>query len=82
MSTADHGCVDCTGAMAKLHSYVDRELSQVELGEVRRHLEDCPPCAHHFALEGQLKLLVHRKACPETAPRQLLSRILASLKQA
>jgi mycothiol system anti-sigma-R factor len=82
MSTANRDCVDCSGALEKLHSFVDRELSQVELGEVRRHLEDCPPCARHFDFEEQLKLLVHRKACPETASHQLLSRILASLKQA
>jgi mycothiol system anti-sigma-R factor len=82
MSTSDNDCVDCGGAMDKLHSYVDRELTQVELGEVRRHLEDCPPCARHFDFEEQLKLLVHRKACPETAPQQLLSKILASIKQA
>lgn len=82
MSTAENGCVDCAGAMDRLHSYVDRELTQVELGEVRMHLEDCPPCARHFDFEEHLKLLVHRKACPETAPQHLLRKILSSINQA
>jgi mycothiol system anti-sigma-R factor len=68
--------------MDKLHSYVDRELTTVELQEVRVHLEDCPPCARHFDFEEHMKQLVHRKACPEVAPEHLLSRILANLKQA
>ncbi|HEY8740965.1 MAG TPA: mycothiol system anti-sigma-R factor [Candidatus Dormibacteraeota bacterium] len=82
MSTSDDGCVNCAGAMDKLHSYVDRELTEVELSEVRRHLEDCPPCQRHFDFEVQLKLLVHRKACPETAPQHLLTKVLGNLKRA
>jgi mycothiol system anti-sigma-R factor len=82
MNTADNGCVNCAGAMDRLHEYVDRELTASELQEVRRHLDDCPPCQRHFDFEEQLKLLVHRKACPETAPATLLTRVLGSLKQA
>ncbi|GAC1327705.1 MAG: hypothetical protein NVSMB17_02110 [Candidatus Dormibacteria bacterium] len=77
----DPGCTTCEGTMQKLHQYVDRELTVQELGEVKQHLEDCPPCQRHFDFEEQLKLLVHRKACPEQAPKQLLNRILASLRQ-
>ncbi|MFN2464716.1 MAG: mycothiol system anti-sigma-R factor [Candidatus Dormibacteria bacterium] len=73
-------CVDCAGAMDKLHEYVDRELTSDELSQVRAHLDDCPPCQRHFEFEEQLKLLVHRKACPETAPQHLLAKILGSLK--
>jgi mycothiol system anti-sigma-R factor len=76
---SDPECTTCEGAMQKLHQYVDRELSEAELTAVRGHLEDCPPCQGHFDFEEQLKLLVHRKACPEKAPQQLLSRVLGSL---
>jgi len=79
MSDAD--CTTCEGTMQRLHEYVDRELSPTELGAVKQHLEDCPPCQRHFDFEEQLKLLVHRKACPERAPGQLLNRILGNLRQ-
>lgn len=79
---SDHGCTDCAGAMDRLHQYVDRELSETDLAEVKRHLDDCPPCERHFHFEENLKLLVHQKACPERAPAHLLSRILGNLKQA
>ena len=76
------GCSSCDQAMDKLHEFVDRELTEREVLEVRRHLEDCPPCQRHFDFEGRMKLLVHRKACPERAPEQLLARILGSIKEA
>lgn len=78
----DPGCATCEGTMQKLHEYVDRELTAEDLEAVKRHLGDCPPCQRHFDFEEQLKLLVHRKACTERAPKQLLNRILGSLKQA
>jgi mycothiol system anti-sigma-R factor len=80
MKPGDWECVDCAGAMERLHEYVDRELTADELRQVRMHLDDCPPCQRHFDFEEHFKLLVHRKACPETAPPALLDRILGSLK--
>lgn len=51
-------CADC---MDKLDSFVDRELSEEELRQVRLHLELCPPCEHVFNLRADLKRLV--KVC-------------------
>lgn len=82
MNKYDSGCYDCEETLARLHQYVDRELSEVEIVEVRHHLADCPPCERHFEFEERLKLLVHRNACPERAPEQLVDRILGSLKRA
>ena len=82
MKPWDKDCSPCDQAMERLHQYVDRELTVVELSEVRTHLEDCPPCQRHFDFEERLKVLVHRNACPEKAPSQLLTRILGSIKQA
>ena len=71
----------CTRAMDRLHEYVDRELSDAEMAEVRRHLEDCPPCAGHFDFQVKMKLLVYRKACPERAPAELVTRILENIRR-
>jgi mycothiol system anti-sigma-R factor len=70
-------CVEC---MERLDSFVDRELSDADLREVRAHLEHCPPCEHVFQLRNDMKRLV-KVCCDETraAPglrdrvRQLLS---------
>jgi mycothiol system anti-sigma-R factor len=70
----------CSDAMVRLYSYVDRELSEVEMVQVQRHLEDCPPCAKHFVFEEDVKRLVHMKACTERAPHELIAKILANLK--
>jgi mycothiol system anti-sigma-R factor len=51
-------CVEC---MDKLDSYVDRELSDEDLRQVRLHLELCPPCEQLFNLRSDMKRLV--KVC-------------------
>jgi mycothiol system anti-sigma-R factor len=69
-------CRDC---FDKLDSYVDRELSEVEMMSVRRHLDDCPPCQEFFHVHEGVKNLIHRNACPEKAPQRLIDRIKKSL---
>jgi mycothiol system anti-sigma-R factor len=69
----------CLTALNRLEPYMDRELSESEMIDVRHHLDDCPPCAEYFHLQEQVKMLVRRKGCPETAPPELLHRILQSL---
>jgi mycothiol system anti-sigma-R factor len=70
----------CMMAMAQLEPYVDRELSEIEMVEVRLHLDECPPCARYFEVQERLKMLVH-KSCPEHAPSQLVTRILDRLRE-
>lgn len=70
-------CVEC---MERLDSFVDRELSDADLHEVRHHLADCPPCEGVFQLRLDMKRLV-KVSCDEPEPdpglrdkvRQLLS---------
>lgn len=71
----------CGWAMDRLDQYVDRELTEVEMAEVRRHLEDCPPCGRHFQFHEHLKLLVYTKACPERAPAHLKGQILGTIRR-
>ena len=79
MKSAGEG-FGCHDALNVLHSYVDRELTEVDLVVVQQHLDDCPPCAKHFHFEEDVKRLVHNKACPERAPQELIARILTSFK--
>ena len=76
----DSGAYGCNETMQRLHRYVDRELTDVEIAEVKLHLDDCPPCEKHFTVHESMKRLVHSKGCPERAPQELLDKILSNLR--
>ena len=65
-------CRDC---LENLDPYVDRELTDAEMAEVKRHLADCPPCEDNYQLKASLHRLV--KVCCDqgVAPEQLRSRL-------
>jgi mycothiol system anti-sigma-R factor len=67
--------VNCTDCLEKLDQYVDRELTDSELAEVKRHLADCPPCEDHYQLQVHMRRVV--KVCCDqgVAPEQLRSRL-------
>ena len=71
----------CRMAMEKLEPYVDRELSEVEMVEVRHHLDDCPPCQRYFTLQEKMKTLVYRGCAEDRASNDLITRILQALKK-
>jgi mycothiol system anti-sigma-R factor len=65
-------CADCED---KLDRYLDRELTEVEISEVRQHLVDCPPCEDLFELQVHVKRLV--KVCCDQgeAPEHLRAKL-------
>ena len=67
--------MNCSETADRLYQYLDRELNAVEIVEVKRHLDACPPCVRIFRYEETLRRLV-RQACAESAPTSLRDRIL------
>ena len=67
--------MNCQDCLDKLDRYLDRELTDAEVEEVKRHLGDCPPCEDLYQLQVNLKRLV--KVCCDqgTAPEHLRSRL-------
>ena len=67
--------MNCNGCLKKLDPYLDRELTDQELGEVRGHLESCPPCENRYLLLAGVKRLV--KVCCDQgqAPAHLRQRL-------
>jgi mycothiol system anti-sigma-R factor len=67
--------VNCRDCLKRLDPYLDRELTDAEVAEVRRHLGDCPPCEDSYQLQVHVKRLV--KVCCDQgrAPEQLRSRL-------
>ena len=67
--------IDCHEAERRLHRYVDRELSEVEVAEVQHHLEACENCRARFHFEFGLRRLIGRAMHNEPAPQSLRERI-------
>lgn len=72
--------MDCNETVAKLQTYLDRELSEIEIGQVQIHLEACPPCLGHFKFEAHLKRLIQLRCVGDAAPDTLRTRIGRAIK--
>ena len=75
--------MDCGDCLERLYSYLDRELSPVEVTEVRSHLDDCGGCEENFVIEE--RFLAHvRDSCTgekgDAAPANLRTRIVTRLR--
>ena len=44
---------DCDAAMDQLSVYLDRELTEGDMEQVRAHLDDCPPCGKVFEFQAE-----------------------------
>ena len=65
-------CGDCERA---LNPYLDRELSEEDLVQVREHLDACSGCLHRYAFEESLRRLVRVRCQEQEAPESLRERI-------
>ena len=75
--------MDCDGCLERLYSYLDRELSPVEVTEVRSQLDDCGGCEDNFVIEERFLARV-RDCCTgeagDKAPADLRMRIVTRLR--
>jgi mycothiol system anti-sigma-R factor len=62
--------------VARLHLYIDRELSDEEVAIVQQHLKDCPSCECRFHFDMGLKRLMHEKCTIEKAPENLRAAVM------
>ena len=69
--------LDCKKTAERLYPYLDRELSDEELDEVRAHLEHCPPCAKFFEYESGVLRFVSDACRSVEAPASLRAKILS-----
>jgi len=69
-------CRDCARA---LNAYLDRELSDEDVVQVRSHLEACGGCLHVYQFEESLRRLVKVRCRQQGAPEWLRERITVSL---
>jgi mycothiol system anti-sigma-R factor len=64
-------CMSCIETVARLHLYLDRELSAEEVVFVQQHLSDCPTCECRFHFDQGLKRLIHERCTIQRAPAHL-----------
>jgi anti-sigma factor (TIGR02949 family) len=69
-------CHDCAKA---LNPYLDRQLSDDDVIQVRGHLEACGGCFHLYQFEESLRRLVKVRCQQQGAPESLRARITVSL---
>ncbi|HEU5374323.1 MAG TPA: zf-HC2 domain-containing protein [Ktedonobacteraceae bacterium] len=68
--------MNCMETAARLHLYIDRELSAEEVAIVQQHLKDCPSCECRFHFDMHLKRLLHERCTIEKAPEHLRASIM------
>lgn len=71
---------DCSKVLDQVYEYLDGEMNESDLVQIRRHLEDCSPCLQQYDLDVALKALV-RRCCQETAPADLRERIMVKITE-
>lgn len=64
-------CLDCVQTTARLHLYIDRELTIDEAEIVQQHLASCPKCKCRFHFDMGLKRLIHERCTIAHAPEDL-----------
>jgi len=69
-------CRDCARA---LNPYLDRQLSDEDVIQVRSHLEACSGCLHQYQFEESLRRLVRVRCQEQGAPEGLRQRITVTL---
>jgi mycothiol system anti-sigma-R factor len=71
---------DCAKALQRLEFFIDNELENADLQQIKQHIEDCAPCLATHDLERVVKALVAR-SCTEHAPEELRQRVMVRIRQ-
>jgi len=73
--------VDCNETIERLYIYLDGELTDERRIEIKRHLDDCPPCLDAFDFEAELRQVIADR-CKDRVPEALRRRIHEALIEA
>jgi hypothetical protein len=68
--------MNCFETAARLHLYIDRELSVHEVEIVQQHLTDCQYCECRFHFDMRIKRLIHEHCTIERRPKPTCVKLL------
>lgn len=77
MSFSDHE--NCSDAVQRLYHFLDGELDEVRVADIRRHLDECLPCLEAFDFEAELRQMVARR-CRDSVPDTVRLRIITAIR--
>ena len=72
--------VPCSEVLARVYSYLDGEIEDKSLAQIREHLDECGPCLREYGLEEAVKRLVQKCCGSEAAPSGLRSKVLVRIR--
>ena len=67
--------MNCDDCLDRLEAYVDRELTEDEVRDLKHHLAECPPCDDRYRFEAGLKRLVRVCCEQDRAPVELREKL-------
>ena len=70
--------MDCESASHRMYHYLDGELTVWRRWVITRHLDHCPPCAHGFGFEMELRQVIASR-CRDRVPEDLKRRVAEQL---
>lgn len=77
-----HAPLDCDRAMRQLFDYLDEELTDERMREVREHLTSCSRCLPHHDFERAFLQALASTREGRAAPTELRGRVLELLRRA
>lgn len=72
---------ECSEVLAEVYLLLDHECTGQHEAELRKHLEDCPPCLEEYGISDQIKQILARKCGGDHAPDQLKERLRATIRK-
>ena len=73
--------LDCEEVARRLHTFLDRELDEVEVAEVQAYLDNCTECYPKFRFEASVKRLIMTSFSEQSASSSLRERLSELLRQ-
>jgi len=71
---------ECADFLERIVFFLDNELDETDISEVRLHLDSCNPCLERYDLQRTVKAVVAR-SCSEAAPDELRQRVLLRIRE-
>ena len=81
MSCGDPHDEDCREILDEVYTYLDQEVTRLDVERIKHHLAECAPCLRQYDLEEALKALVRRSCACEPAPDTLRLRIMTQITE-
>ncbi len=72
--------MDCNDCVERLYAFLDTELTQAEIAQIRSHLDGCDDCDENFVFEARFLEQLRECCTSDVAPADLRQRVIAKLR--